>query len=263
MEFVIDCRFSDAFSTSPPIQELMPNAREVVLFSFAFSHEGTIDPYPASQVVTTALEELRQNFAPPLDFTVDSVTAEQGSVIITLLLASIVAPAAAPVVVPVGVITGVGGITLWAADRFLGGALSKAGEQLAQSVFSRLTGHAPTSIGELREPQGVADEQASEVAVVRGCSLIPMAGGMRVSIGENQTGYKYVYQLVGARPGLLSIIVDRYSRHPVEYHVFETMAELAVITPDQPDTRSATAQRQARLRELSGRKPKLKPRLMT
>jgi hypothetical protein len=32
MEYVIECRFSDAFSSSPPIRELIPDAREIVLF---------------------------------------------------------------------------------------------------------------------------------------------------------------------------------------------------------------------------------------
>lgn len=246
MEYVIECRFSDAFTSSPPVQDLMPNAREIVLFSYAFSFVGTIDgaigPEPASQVVTTALEELRPVFDPPLDFTLSDVAAEEGSVIITLLLASVVAPAASSIAVPAGAIAGAGGIALWAADRFLGGALSKAGERLAQNVFARLAGPALIATGlangdAVRDPQLVADQQASEIALPRGCNWDRLAGGTHVSSGGKVTGYQYAYRLVptipGARPAMLKVIVDRYARHPVEYHVFEVLEEPAVSAPAQ------------------------------
>jgi hypothetical protein len=177
--------------------------------------------------------------APPLDFTLSSVTAEQGSVIITRLLASVVAPAVAPVAIAGGVVAVAGGVTLWAADKFLGGALSKAGEQLAQTVFFLLTGRSPAGAGEVRDPQAVADQQASEIALARGItSVIPIEGGKRVSIGENESGYRYVYQLAastpGARSALLKVIVDMYGRHPVEYHVFEIYGEPAAIAQPVP-----------------------------
>jgi hypothetical protein len=229
MDYVIQCRFAPSFTNAPPMRELFPNARDMVLFSYAFTVSQRIGRNQAARLVEEYLrgDGAKVGVGDRLDIQVERVTGTKGSIIITLLVTSVVlAQSAGPVTGPaltaaVGtVVTSAGGIALWAADKVLGGTLSEFGAKLAVGLRERLSPNAPTLI---RDPATMADTKAAEIAKARLCTALPSGGGVDVKLPDGAgVGLKYTYQLVGAAPGWVTIVVDQHAQRPLEYHVYDT-----------------------------------------
>lgn len=222
MEYVIQCRFSNRFASYAPVRELFPIAKDAVLFSFSFTHPSDLSPSEAESLAQDVLRGVEGDFSQRLIVDVDNVQSGKGSVVVTLLVLNVVLNVAGPAAVATPVI-GVGGVALWAADKALGGTLSEFGKALAQAFMARISLFNDQA-SPIRDPQEVAKERAEAIARERGCAALPMAGGTRVRLSNQEDwGYKYSYQLVGAMPGYVTVVVDQYARYPVEYHVVEAL----------------------------------------
>ncbi len=195
-EILIECR------PDPKGGLLPPNA---VLFAYDIEVPGRISPDGAREALERVLSEALSDIPQGVTFDVHSIEAQEGSVILILIVTVFVAPEALPVVGTVGA----GAAVLWVAERFAGGFVSRIGGGLADRMLRHFGGD--------RSAQSRGDEAmkaAQDVAVQRGCTgLATSVGGIKRDDGRHQ----WMFELVGCDARRVTVIIGR--RPPPEVYV--------------------------------------------
>jgi hypothetical protein len=216
MDYIIECRPSGQFIEALAQAELYELSRlfgKLVFFARNISCEDGPGRNDVAPMVEETIGELRRSLPPSMWLDVARVDVYQGSVIILILVSVVSLPAAVVAGPVVGGGFAVGGLALWAADKFFGGALEECGKifttKLVEKISKWWNGKGkqspPTTI---INPREIAESEAQRVAAQHGCKPALLTGGTSV---EDHV-YEYIYQLYDCGRRLLKIRVDSQSK---------------------------------------------------